>query len=68
MFGFFLLTISQPEDPLQSIIEWLREPEHVPHIFIMGPPGAGKHSIASLVSDKCGAVHISATELQVHST
>jgi len=60
------LIINQPEDPLQAIIDWLREPENIPRIFIIGPPGAGKRSIATMVADRLGCVHITPDELKAN--
>lgn len=57
------LLIHQPDDPLQCIIDWLREPDYVPEVIVLGPPGSGKRSISRLVADKIGCVYISKEEL-----
>lgn len=53
------LLIHQPDDPLQIIIDWLKEPDNVPQIFVLGPPGVGKRSISRETSDKINCAYIS---------
>jgi len=57
------LLVQQPEEPLQAIVDWLREPECVPEIVVLGPPGSGKRSISRLAADRLCCVYISKEEL-----
>eukprot|EP00111_Clytia_hemisphaerica_P004674 TCONS_00013423-protein len=44
-------------------MDWLKEPECVPEIVVVGPPGSGKRSISRLVADRLGCILIAKEDL-----
>ncbi|XP_065647184.1 adenylate kinase 8 isoform X3 [Hydra vulgaris] len=52
------LIITQPDDPLQAVINWLKEPEDVLQVCVLGPPGVGKQTISQDVCKTHGCIFI----------
>ncbi|KAK6195868.1 hypothetical protein SNE40_001206 [Patella caerulea] len=58
------LIITKPADPVTYLIDLLkRENDDVPQIVILGPPAAGKRSIAKLICAKTRAAHLTMENL-----
>ncbi|XP_065830261.1 adenylate kinase 8-like [Oscarella lobularis] len=58
------LIVTQPDDPLQAIIDILKRPkDNVHRVIICGVPGSGKRTMSKLVSSRLRLVHITPKDL-----
>ncbi|XP_046844873.1 adenylate kinase 8-like [Xenia sp. Carnegie-2017] len=57
------LIISQPDDPLQFLVDVLQYDENVPQIVIQGAPASGKRTIARMIAKSLGCVHLNSDHL-----
>ncbi|XP_026177585.1 adenylate kinase 8 isoform X2 [Mastacembelus armatus] len=58
------LAIDQPEEPIPYLIRLLRRSSlHIPRVMVLGPPAAGKHTVARKLSAELKAIHVSADSL-----
>ncbi|XP_040897957.1 adenylate kinase 8 [Toxotes jaculatrix] len=58
------LVIDQPDDPVSFLISQLqRSSVDIPRILLLGPPGAGKGSVAKKLSAELRAVHVTTDSL-----
>ncbi|XP_061749779.1 adenylate kinase 8 isoform X2 [Nerophis ophidion] len=53
------LAVDQPDDPLAYLLLLLRDSSvHVPRVLLLGPPAAGKHTLAQKLCAHLRAVHV----------
>ncbi|TMS01537.1 Adenylate kinase 8 [Larimichthys crocea] len=58
------LVIDQPEDPISHLISLLRRSSSDIHrVMLLGPPAAGKHTVAKKLSSELRAVHVTTDDL-----
>ncbi|XP_013418058.1 adenylate kinase 8-like [Lingula anatina] len=58
------LLINKPDDPLTFLIELLkRDSDDAPQVVIMGPPAAGKRTIAKMVCNRIRAAYLTMDNL-----
>nr|XP_020450978.1 adenylate kinase 8 [Monopterus albus] len=64
------LVIDQPDDPISYLISWLqRSSVDIPRVLLLGPPAAGKRTVAKKLSAELKAVHVTIDSLlQNHHT
>ncbi|KAM9325835.1 adenylate kinase 8 [Gastrophryne carolinensis] len=53
------LLVDRPEDPIQHLIDHLRQDnDEVPRIIVLGPPASGKRTMAKLLCKRMNATHL----------
>ncbi|XP_026199385.1 adenylate kinase 8 [Anabas testudineus] len=58
------LVIDQPDDPISYLISVLqRSSVDIPRVVLLGPPAAGKHTVAKKLSTELRAVHVTPDSL-----
>ncbi|XP_050809150.1 adenylate kinase 8-like [Gopherus flavomarginatus] len=63
------LLIHQPEDPISFMIDHLKQDsDHVPRVFVLGPPAAGKTTIAMWLCKHLNASYLSQKKLLSNKT
>ncbi|XP_044875440.1 adenylate kinase 8-like [Mauremys mutica] len=63
------LLIHQPEDPISFMIDHLKQDsDHVPRVFVLGPPAAGKTTIAMWLCKHLNASYLSQQKLLSNKT
>lgn len=51
---FKSLIIQRPEDPLEFLMQKLKNPKPINRIFVVGPPGSNRKEIALSLADHFG--------------
>uniref|UniRef100_A0A8C4VE26 Nucleoside-diphosphate kinase n=1 Tax=Gopherus evgoodei TaxID=1825980 RepID=A0A8C4VE26_9SAUR len=63
------LLIHQPEDPISFMVDHLKQDsDHVPRVFVLGPPAAGKTTIAMWLCKHLNASYLSQKKLLSNKT
>ncbi|XP_039620234.1 adenylate kinase 8 [Polypterus senegalus] len=58
------LLVDKPQDPVEYLLDLLKRGNfEVPQIFVLGPPAAGKKTIAKMLCEQLGATYISPDNL-----